>query len=223
MSTDIQRALVEKKAEAEQMFEIISDIREGTNISNAQTKAAMLRSAFVLLLYNMVESTALIVFERIHERVATAPYDLLRSEMRKIWVNYFFSHHGAPDHHLHLEGTLGQTLRFPLLEDYSKKIKLFSGNLDGRKLNELLGKYGIGVITTPGREKLVLVKNRRNSVAHGEDMFKEACRDLSDNDLAGLRDATFSALDEMVANVETFLAERRYLAGAQTKDVVAPA
>ena len=48
-------------------------------------------------------------------------------------------------------------------------------------------------------------------MAHGEDMFKEACRDLSDNDLVGLRDATFAALDEMVTNVEKFLAERRYL------------
>lgn len=223
MSTDIQRALVEKKVEAEQMFEIISDIREGTNISNAQTKAAMLRSAFVLLLYNMVESTALMVFERIHERVATAPYDLLRGEMRKIWVNYFFSHHGAPEHHLHLEGTLSQTLRFPLLEDYNKKIKLFSGNLDGRKLNALLSKYGIGAITEPGREKLVSIKNRRNSVAHGEDMFKEACRDLSDNDLVSLRDATFAVLDEMVANVETFLAERRYLVITQTENYEAAA
>ena len=211
MRSDIQRALVEKKSEAEHMFEIISDIRNGNDISNAQTKAAMLRSAFVLLLYNMVESTALMVFERIHECVATEPYDLLCDEMRKIWVNYFFSHHGAPEHHMHLEGTLCQTLRFPLLEDYSKKIKLFSGNLDGRKLNDLLSKYGVGVIKTPGREKLQSVKNRRNSVAHGEDMFKEACRDLSDNDLVGLRDATFAALDEMVTNVEKFLAERRYL------------
>jgi hypothetical protein len=30
------------------------------------------------------------------------------------------------------------------LEVFSKKVKLFSGNLDGRKLNELLKKYGSG-------------------------------------------------------------------------------
>lgn len=211
MISDLQRALSEKKIEANQMFEIISDI-QSSGVANAITKAAMLRSAFVLLLYNMVESTAFLVFERVHERVATEHYGSLCDEMRKIWVDYFFSHHGSSDHHIHMEGTLDQTLTFPLLEVFSKKVKLFSGNLDGKKLNELLKKYGVGPITAPGRDKLVIVKNRRNSVAHGEDMFKEACRDLSDSDLTELRDSTFAALDDLVANVETFLARRAYLA-----------
>lgn len=210
MISDLQRALSEKKIEANQMLEILSDIQR-SEVENAITKAAMLRSAFVLLLYNMIESTAFLVFERVHERVATEHYGSLCAEMRKIWVNYFFSNHGPGDHHTHMEGTLDQTLKFPLLEVFSKKVKLFSGNLDGRKLNELLIKYGIEPITAPAREKLVTVKNRRNSVAHGEDMFKEACRDLSDSDLIELRDATFKALDDLVANVETFLIRRAYL------------
>lgn len=210
MMSDLQRALSEKKIEANQMFEIISDIQR-SDIANTITKAAMLRSAFVLLLYNMVESTAFLVFERVHERVAAEHYDSLCGEMRRIWVDYFFSHHGPSDHHLHMEGTLDQTLKFPLLDVFSKKVKLFSGNLDGRKLNELLKRYGIGLITAQGRENLVTVKNRRNSVAHGEDMFKEACRDLSDSDLLELRDSTFAALDDLVANVEIFLARRAYL------------
>lgn len=211
MMSDLQRALSEKKIEANQMFEIILYI-QGSDIENAITKAAMLRSAFVLLLYNMVESTAFLVFERVHERVAAEHYGSLGNDMRRIWVDYFFSHHRSNDHHMHMEGTLGQTLKFPLLEVFSKKVKLFSGNLDGKKLNELLKKYGIGPIIAPGRENLVTVKNRRNSVAHGEDMFKEACRDLSDSDLIELRDSTFAALDDLVGNVETFLAARAYLA-----------
>lgn len=193
------------------MFEIISDVQR-SDVANAITKAAMLRSAFVLLLYNMIESTAFLVFERVHERVATEHYRSLGGEMRRIWVDYFFSHHGASEHHTHMEGTLAQTLRFPLLEVFGKKVRLFSGNLDGRKLNELLKKYGIGPITAQGRDKLLIVKNRRNSVAHGEDMFKEACRDLSDSDLIELRDSTFAALDDLVSNVESFLADRAYLA-----------
>ncbi len=210
MMSDLERALFEKKIEADQMFEIISDIQR-SDITNTITKAAMLRSAFVLLLYNMVESTAFLVFERVHECVANEHYGTLCGEMRKIWVDYFFSHHGPRDHHIHMEGTLDQTLKFPLLEVFSKKVRLFSGNLDGKKLNELLKKYGIELITAPGRDKLVTVKNRRNSVAHGEDMFKEACRDLSDSDLKELRDSTFATLDDLVANVEAFLARRSYL------------
>lgn len=209
--SEFQRELVEKKIEANQMFEIISYIQT-SNTENAIIKAAMLRSAFVLLLYNMVESTAFLVFERIHERVAAEHYGSLGSEMRKIWVDYFFSNHKSSDHHMHMEGTLCQTIKLPLLEAFSKKVKLFSGNLDGQKLNELLKKYGVKALTNPGREKLVTVKNRRNSLAHGEDMFKEACRDLSDSDLIELRDSTFAALDNLITNVESFLTEKDYLA-----------
>ncbi|RYY00984.1 MAG: hypothetical protein EOO53_20315 [Gammaproteobacteria bacterium] len=211
--SDIQHNLDERKSEADQMFEIISYIQD-SDIENSITKVAMLRSAFVLLLYNMVESTAFLVFERIHERIALENYGSLGNEMRKIWVDYFFSNHKPSVHHTHMEGTLTQTIKLPLLEDFSKKIKLFSGNLDGLKLNELLKRYGVQLLTDPGREKLVIVKNRRNSLAHGEDMFKEACRDLSDRDLAELRDSTFSSLDNLISNVEIFLNQRLYLAAA---------
>ncbi|WP_168233448.1 MAE_28990/MAE_18760 family HEPN-like nuclease [Pseudomonas veronii] len=211
--SDIQHNLSERKSEANEMFEIISYI-QNSDIDNSITKVAMLRSAFVLLLYNMIESTAFLVFERIHERVALEHYGALGSEMRKIWVDYFFSNHKASDHHTHMEGTLTQTIKLPLLEDFSKKVKLFSGNLDGLKINSLLKKYGVQLLTDPGREKLVVVKNRRNSLAHGEDMFKEACRDLSDSDLAELRDSTFSALDNLIGNVESFLSGKVYLAVA---------
>lgn len=57
MMSDLQRALSEKKIEANQMFRSSRTFQK-TDIENAITKAAMLRSAFVLLLYNMVESTA---------------------------------------------------------------------------------------------------------------------------------------------------------------------
>lgn len=211
--SDIKLKLSVRKSEANEMLELISYV-QNSGIENSITKAAMLRSAFVLLLYNMVESTAFLVFERIHERVALENYGALGNEMRKIWVDYFFSNHNPSAHHTHMEGTLTQTIKLPLLENFSKKIKLFSGNLDGLKINELLKKYGVQLITDPGREKLCIVKNRRNSLAHGEDMFKDACRDLSDSDLVGLRDSTFSALDNLIGNVENFLSRKSYLAVA---------
>lgn len=211
--SDIKLKLSVRKSEANEMLELISYV-QNSGIGNAITKAAMLRSAFVLLLYNMVESTAFLVFERIHERVALENYGALGNEMRKIWVDYFFSNHKPSTHHTHMEGTLTQTIKLPSLEDFSKRVKLFSGNLDGLKINELLKKYGVQLITDPGREQLRIVKNRRNSLAHGEDMFKDACRDLSDSDLAGLRDSTFSALDNLIGNVEDFLSGKSYLAVA---------
>ncbi|WP_061945413.1 MAE_28990/MAE_18760 family HEPN-like nuclease [Collimonas pratensis] len=204
-----QSELDEKKAEAEQMLQIISEVSKS---DGAIIKTAILKSAFVLLLYNMIESTAFLVFERVHEKVAVEHYTQLGTEMRKVWVDFFFSSHPADAHHEHLEKTLQQKLQFPLLENFMNRIKLFSGNLDARKIDDLLFKYGIGALKTPDRAKLVIVKNRRNAVAHGEEMFKEACRDLSDSDLEDLKNATFSAMEDLIEQAGTYLNEKKYLA-----------
>lgn len=216
MMSDLQRALDEKKAEADEMFEIISDIQRVSadgEIENSRTKIAMLRSAFVLLLYNMVESTALLVFERVHERVADEHYEALGTELRVMWAEFFFSSHkSSTKHHEHLQGTLLQSLKFPLLVEFSKRSKLFSGNLDGKKLDETLKRYGIEGIRVPGKIDLEAVKLRRNVLAHGEQTFRDAGRDLSDEDLGRLKRSTFAALDDLIELVEAFLANRSYLA-----------
>ena len=206
--SDLRTALDEKKAEAEQLLEIIEHIK---NQDLSITKTAILKSAFVLLLYNMIESTTFLVIERIHEKVSGQHYAQLGMHMRKVWVEFFFSNHTADHHHKHLEETLQQNITFPLLSTFTKKIKLFSGNIDARKLEELMEKYGIGPLTSPGKEKLLTIKTKRNSVAHGEEMFKEACRDLSESDLNDLKDATFSALDDLIAKTDNHLNVKGYL------------
>jgi len=207
--SDFRTVLDEKKAEAQQMLDIIADVSSG---DASIIKTAILKSAFVLILYNMIESTAFLAFERVHERVAIEQYAQLGIAMRKIWAEFFFSNYTADSHHTHLEGTLQESLQFPLLEQFTNRVKLFSGNLDAKKINELLKKYDIGVLTTLNRDKLVIIKNRRNSVAHGEKMFKEACRDLSDSDLEELKMATFAALDEIIEQTEVYINEKKYLA-----------
>ncbi|AMP07664.1 hypothetical protein CPter91_5378 [Collimonas pratensis] len=43
-------------------------------------------------------------------------------------------------------------------------------------------------------------------------MFKEACRDLSDSDLEDLKNATFSAMEDLIEQAGTYLNEKKYLA-----------
>lgn len=201
--------LQEKKAEADQMMEIISHV---SGMNGAVVKTAILKSAFVLLLYNMIESTTFSVFDKIHEKLSEEDYLTLNAKLRKIWADFYFSNHSPGSHYNNLERTLKQTLRLPLLRDFMGKIKLFSGNLDARKIDGLLSKYGIGAIRSAGKGELATIKNRRNALAHGEKMFKQACRDLSENDLNLLKLATFNALDDLIAQVDSYLNEKKYLA-----------
>ena len=85
--TIFREDLDERKFEAEQMFQLV---REVAGLEDGVAKASILKSAFVLVLYNMIESTAYLVFETIHERISTRHYVELASDMRKVWVDFFF-------------------------------------------------------------------------------------------------------------------------------------
>lgn len=206
--TIFREDLDERKFEAEQMFQLV---REVAGLEDGVAKASILKSAFVLVLYNMIESTAYLVFETIHERISTRHYVELASDMRKVWVDFFFSSHPSGRHHEHLEKTLEKQLAFPSLDKFMDRIRLFSGNLDARKIDEVLAKYGMGCLTSPGKEKLLVIKNRRNAVAHGEKMFRKACSDLSDSDLEQLKVATFAAMDNLVSHADAYLEQKKYL------------
>lgn len=200
--------LQEKKAEAEQMMEIILHV---SGMNGAIVKTAILKSSFVLILYNMIESTVFSVLDKVHEELSGENYLTLNLNVRKLWVDFYFSNHPSKSYFNNLEKMLGQTLRLPLLTDLMGRMKLFSGNLDARKIDGLLSKYGIGAIRAPDKDKLVTIKNRRNTLAHGEKMFKQACRDLSESDLDSLKLATFNALDDLIAQVDSYLNKKRYL------------
>jgi hypothetical protein len=187
----IKSELENKKSEVEQMLLMIDEV---ANLTSGVIKSSILKSAYILLLYNMIESTMSMIFERIHEAISTESYDNLVPELQDLWVEFFFIKHPPKDYKSHLDKTIGKTLLLPELAEFSNKIKLFSGNLDGKKLDELLKKYAIGKLCTSDRGQLLIIKNKRNKIAHGEEMFKESCRNMAKTELVSLKKATFSAL-----------------------------
>jgi hypothetical protein len=203
----VRAELVEKKEEADLLLILTHEVAA---LDNGVVKAAILKSTFVLLLYNMIESTMAMIFERIHERLAAEHYQNLVPELQKVWVEFFFVKNSSSLFHKHLDKTISQTLAFPSLADFTARIKLFSGNLDAKKLQGLLKQYGIGALHTDGKERLLYVKNKRNKIAHGEETFKDSCRDLTNSDLTEIRDAVFRALDSIIIQSDIYLQEKKY-------------
>jgi peroxiredoxin len=204
----VKAELLEKKEEANLLLVLTN---EAGNLDNGVIKAAILKSTFVLLLYNMIESTMSMIFERIHEKLENEHYQDLAPELQKVWVEFFFVRNSPNLFHKHLDKTISKNLSFPSLSDFTTRIKLFSGNLDAQKLHGLLKQYGIGVLQTQGKERLLFVKNKRNKIAHGEERFKDSCRSLTNSDLSQIRDAVFNALDSIVEQTDFYLRERKYL------------
>lgn len=205
---NIKTELSEKKEEVELFLNMIDEM---TNAQGYVSKIAILKSAYIVMLYNMIESTMSLIFERVHEKISTQNYGDLAPKIKAIWVDYFFKKHPEKHFQIHLDKTIEKTLEFPLLPAFSNRIKLFSGNLDGKKLDELLQKYGIGTLSTSDREQLLIIKEKRNKIAHGELMFKEACRNMTTRELQALRNASFSALESVVQQTESYFSERKFL------------
>lgn len=204
----VKSELSEKKEEANLLLVLTEEVGA---LDNGVVKAAILKSTFVLLLYNMVESTMSKIFERIHEKLAVEHYQDLAPELQKVWVDFFFVKNSPSLFHRHLDKTISKNLSFPTLSDFTARIKLFSGNLDAQKLHGLLRQYGIGILQTQGKERLLFVKNKRNKIAHGEERFKDSCRDLTGSDLSEIRDAVFSALDSIINQADIYLQEKKYV------------
>jgi hypothetical protein len=203
----IKADIAEKKIEAQVFIDLV---REACERPDSVIRASILKSAHMLLLYNIIESTTSAILERIHEIVAKEKYVDLREELRKLWCSYFFCKQTEKNRYSTLEKTIRGEAKFPQFFDFLKHINLFSGNLDGKALHMIMTKYGIGALTTSDRDKLIEIKNKRNKIAHGEEMFKEACRNFTINEMLSFQTACFNAVDNMVNQADDYVLLKRY-------------
>ena len=198
----------EKRTEAEILIKHIGEISQGIGSVN---KVPILKSAFIMLLYNVIESTAVLILDRVHEKVSRHQYSELSEQLKKLFVEYYLFKENHKKQQLLLNSIIENSLTFPTFDDFTKKVNLFSGNLDARGLSRIMGRYGIGKITSVNKDKLLFVKNKRNKIAHGEVMFKACCRDLTINELDLIKIAVFESLSQMVSLTEKYFEQKRYL------------
>ncbi|MGI4859128.1 MAG: MAE_28990/MAE_18760 family HEPN-like nuclease [Janthinobacterium lividum] len=203
----IKSDIIERKEESDQMLAMIEDV---SSVGGGVVRSAILKSAYVVMLYNAIEATISLVLERIHEEISHVQYVDLIPELKSIWVEFFFFNHPQKTFQAHVDGAVKNNLTIPLLKEFSERVKLFSGNLDARKIDEILKKYGIGALSTPDRGQLLIIKTKRNKIAHGELSFKEGCRNMTKTELKRLQKATFSALDSIVNQVESYIASKKF-------------
>lgn len=204
----IRDDFAEKRSEAEIL---ISHIEELTLESGSINKVSILKSAFIMLLYNVVESTTVLVLDRVHEKASRHQYSELSEHFKKLFVEHYLHGESQTKQKVSLNKIIDNSLTFPAFDDLSKKINLFSGNLDARELSKILSRYGIGKVTSKNKEKLLIVKSKRNKIAHGEVMFKECCRNSTAEELVLIKTAVFDALSQMVSLTDKFFEQKRYL------------
>lgn len=218
-----------RKSEAEKFIKYIDDLenlerpRSDTYISlfpdlDLLALKTTLKASCCLILYNIVESTTTNCLNKIHERIIADNlyYSQLNVHIQKILLTYYenascqnsditknidykFELIELVENRRHIDIT------FLMLSQY---YQMYSGNLDGKQIRNILKRYDI--IFETKCSQLKTIKDNRNKLAHGEMSFEEIGRELSVQQIVSLKDKIFEYLEGLIQKVEDYLSTKKY-------------
>jgi len=166
-----------------------------------------------LLLYNLIESTMTNAIETIFDELKNnnVSFDNLKNEIKKIIIDNLKDKDNKSTDKL-LESI--QNISFDIISASFNKKRLFSGNVDARKIKETSEMYGFSSKTnskTRDGIDLLTVKTNRNDLAHGFKSFQEVGRQYFEDDLLEIEKRVSLYLREILKNIESYLLNREYL------------
>lgn len=93
--------------------------------------------------------------------------------------------------------------------------KIFSGNVDAKVIKETAKKYGFSHFTDCSKTKdgsnLLLVRETRNDLAHGNKSFEEVGRDKTIEELLEIKQEVVEYLRQILGNIQKYLKDQEYL------------
>lgn len=244
MSNGIIRADFNTRvAEIEKYFEFIKHLEDDNRVLTNYDKSnsisidddhlKIFKANGFLLLYNLIESTMLnsvvSIFDEI--KVKGLSYNDLSEQVKKYWFKYKYKH----DENMKLETLYNKF--YIIVEDIVKNVTLelidkleYGGSIDAQRIKNLAKSLGV-VFVHHGYNKdthgkaLVEIKQKRNSLAHGNESFANVGKDITyyGNEtvettgivinsfgMKHFKDFTIEHLDKFIDSVETYIANETY-------------
>ncbi len=209
----------DRRQEIEFYFSVMTEVNNGSasirTINNTRFYKIM-KSNFLLMLYNLVEACIVSGMMEIYEDLKNSKcsYDQVIGEIQKIWAKNKISEIYGP--------TTGRTAYENRIQEIinsivsnspivlSRNALGFSGNLDAKKIKSICDRHGIRYkIQTPG-ESLQRVKKERNSLAHGDVSFSDCARDLTIFDLQNIKNEVISFLSNILDGMQAYYEGKLY-------------
>ena len=179
----------------------------------------ILKANVFLLLYNLVEASIREGFVSVYKamEIDGCSVKQLTPSLRKRWIDAAFIQISAASANQDTYRNIARELVQGIADDVKATLDVtdlkFGGNLDAAKIREVCEAHGVSHKTTKrtqGGEKLLVVKNKRNVLAHGDLSFVECGRDYSVADLEKIKKQSFSYLKAILRNIDTFNANKRF-------------
>ncbi|WP_305154544.1 MAE_28990/MAE_18760 family HEPN-like nuclease [uncultured Dubosiella sp.] len=153
----------------------------------------VLKSNTILMIYNLVESTICEIMNEYYDAINDSElcYEEFKEEIQKVWVDYHFNEDAntpAVKFKKWTKEIVDSITKKEAVALDNRKISL-SGNAGYGTIEKLFKRHGIKFEdcreVQESRSPLENIRQKRNSLAHGEESFMMVGRDISISDLEG--------------------------------------
>ena len=172
-----------------------------------------IKASIFLMLYNCIEGVVYQLYEKLFDRIAMQPIE--KGELIKPIYDCY-------DKYQEVTNCSEKELMNLTLDQYISRCRMFSGNLDSRKIRELMKTWGVhDDFHVTDEEYLHIIKKQRNILAHGNRSFADVGRGYLVKDIEKYNKATLFYLKELRKLFYDFISADKYITQtSQTNNVL---
>lgn len=211
----------DRKNEIEFYYSVMIDIDDETKrtldtIDN-QRFFRIMKSNFLLMLYNLVEATFTTGMLEIYDQLnrEKCSYEAVIDEIQNIWRNYKIKEIYKPESGLTTYTKRVRNIVLDITQNaplaLTKGMLGINGNLNAKQIKDICDRHRIRYQVTDDHQRLEQVKKKRNSLAHGDESFSRCARDLTLTDLKTIKDTVIQFIQEILSGMEKYCDEKQFL------------
>lgn len=211
----------DRKSEIEFYYSVMIDIDDESkhtlNTIDNQRFFRIMKSNFLLMLYNLVEATFTTGMLEIYDKLKldNCSYDAVIDEIQNIWRDYKVKEVYKPESGLATYTNRVKNIVIDITQNtpltLSKGMLGINGNLNAKQIKDICDKHRIRYRVSDDQFVLEKVKKKRNSLAHGDESFSRCARDLTLADLETIKDTVLLFITEIIAGMDAYYDEKQYL------------
>lgn len=198
---------------------LLKYVKDGNNIEEGiskDTQRILIANSF-LILYNLIEATIRNSIVEIYDKIQedAISYSQLSTSLKKIWIKNKTKNLKEGNFNINtlqnnveciINNVIDNEIVFLTEDDID-----ISGNIDAEKIRALAKEIGFDKSSNEKNGlNLVTIKNKRNGLAHGNHTFYDVGKDFTVKDISSFKDEAFLYLNDVIANIEKFINEKKY-------------
>ena len=210
----------DRKTEIEFYYSIMSEVNANRQTIHTEDDSKFLRilkSNFLLMLYNLVEACMVSGMMEIYESLRSnkSNYTDLISEIRTIWSNYeigkvYSNDAGRSSYEKRVQDIIIQVITNQPIALKRETLGI-SGNLDAKLIKDLCDKHRIRYVASDDDGCLRTVRDKRNNLAHGDESFGDCARDMTLADLEHIKNEVFKFIKDILDGMIEYHDNKLYL------------